>query len=560
MNFLKKTFSILTLIDKKNYLKIQLLFLLLIISLALESLSITLILPILAFFFSESSVNLGFLNYFLNLNDSLIYALIFFTFIITFKNLFNIFLGYFRTKFTFHTQINISKKIFKNILSTNYSSFISQSSSSYIRNIFQEPNIFASGFVNPLLIIVSEMFLVIGILIIISLVEPILFIYLILLSGFILFIFFKLIKNKIRVLGKSRQSAEFKRLREVNNAFDSYQVTKIFKLENFYMSNYDKHSKSVVKAGIINETVANIPRFFLELLMIVLIILIIIYLKFFLKLGNDETLIILSLYGYAAFRIFPSINRIMVNIQNVQFSISTFDLIYNLVNENISSEDNKKLITDFSHSLEFKNIKFSYHQSKMIHSFNFNIKKNSIIGISGPSGSGKTTLLNIITGLLQFQSGEIFLDGNNIKLEENSLMGLYSYVPQSNLLIDGSVTENIALGQSDTKINFKKIDQIIDKLRLRELINNLPQGLDTNLGKNGSKISGGQAQRLCIARALYYDRKIIILDEPTSALDKKNETDFLNYLNDLKTMVTIIIVSHKEKSFKICDEIINIEN
>ncbi|MDB3973966.1 ABC transporter ATP-binding protein/permease [Alphaproteobacteria bacterium] len=560
MNFIKKIFSILNLIDKKNYFKIQLLFLLLIISLILESLSITLILPILAFFFSESSMNLGFLNYFLNLNDSLIYALVFFTFVITFKNLFNIFLGYFRTKFTFQTQIDISKKIFENILSTNYNFFISQSSASYIRNIFQEPNNFATGFINPLLIIVSEMFLVIGILIIISLVEPILFIYLILLSGVILLIFFKLIKNKIRVLGKSRQNAEFKRLREVNNAFDSYQVTKIFNLENFYISNYDEHSKKVLKAGVINETVANIPRFFLELLMIVLIILIIIYLKFFLKLGNDETLIILSLYGYAAFRIFPSINRIMVNIQNVQFSFSTFDLICKLVSENIPSNDNKKLITDFENSLEFKNIKFSYEQSKMIHSFNFYIKKNSITGILGPSGSGKTTLLNIISGLLQFQSGEVAIDGKNINLDENSLMGLYSYVPQSNLLIDGSVTDNIALGQSDTKINFKKINQIIDKLRLRELIKDLPQGLETNLGKNGSKISGGQAQRVCIARALYYDRKIIILDEPTSALDKKNENEFLNYLNDLKNIVTIIIVSHKDKSFKICDQIINIEN
>ena len=129
------------------------------------------------------------------------------------------------------------------------------------------------------------------------------FIYLILFSGVILFVFFKIIRNKIRELGKSRQKAELKRLRDVNNAFDSFHVTKIFSLENFYMSKYDSHSDKVIKAGVINETIANIPRFFLELLMIIMIILIIVYLKFVLNLQDQETLIIISLYGLSLIHI-----------------------------------------------------------------------------------------------------------------------------------------------------------------------------------------------------------------------------------------------------------------
>lgn len=558
MNFFKKTWSILYSIDKKNIIRIQLLFILLIISLFLETLSITLIIPILAFFFSDSSTNLGFLNYFLNMNSSLMIALIIFSSIIIIKNVFNIFLGYYRTKFTFNTQINISKSIFDKILRGTFNKFISHGSAMYIRNIFQEPNIFASGYLNPLLIVISELFLVLGVIIIISVVEPILFIYLIFFSGIILFIFFKIIKNKIRELGKNRQKAELKRLREVNNAFDSFQVTKIFNLENFYMNRYNSHSGKVIRAGVINETIANIPRFFLELLMIIMIILIIIYLKFILKLEDQETLIIISLYGYAAFRIFPSINRIMVNIQNIQFSSSTFELIHNLVFEKNNILKKDTTIEDFKDTLKFENICFSYGGQKILKNINLEIKKNNILGISGVSGSGKTTLLNIISGLLNLDKGSVLIDGVAIDLNKTNLTGLFSYVPQNNLLIDGSLVDNIALGQENNELDIIKINKILKILNLDKLINSFPDKLYTDVGKNGAKLSGGQAQRICIARALYFDRKILILDEPTSSLDKENEEEILDYLKKLKSELSIIIVSHKQKTFEFCDQLLEI--
>lgn len=560
MNFLKKTLLILRSADNKSLLKIQLLFIFFVLSLLLESLSITLILPILAFFFSDGVSDLGILNFFFRLNDSLFHALFIFTLIIISKNIFNIFLGYFRTKFTIRTQVEISKKIFNNILIKNYNYFVSQGTSVYLRNIFQEPNIFAAGFLNPLLVILSELFVVFGVITIISIIQPILFFFLISISGIILFIFYKIIKNKIRKLGKKRQEAEVKRLREVNNAFDSFQVTKIFNIENYYLKNLDSHSYQVVKAGVINETVANIPRFFLELLMILLIVGIIIYSELILKLNNKETLIILTMYGYAAFRVFPSINRIMVNIQNVQYSIPTFELIFNLLNEDVKNKNGKLLISNFSHSIRFENINFNYGDKKIFKNFNIEILKNSIIGISGLSGSGKTTLLNLICGLLKFDNGEVYLDNQKLDQEKYNLMSLFSYVPQNNLLVDGSLIENIALGQDKNLINIKKINSILIRLNMSELVSNLSEGLNTNIGKNGSKLSGGQAQRVCIARALYFDRNIIIFDEPTSSLDTKNEDDFLHYIKDLKNSLTIIVVSHKESTLKFCDKIIKINN
>ena len=177
MNFLKNTLYILRSVDNKSLFKIQILFIFLILSLLLESLSITLIIPILAFFFSGGNTDLGILNFFLKWNISLYQALIFFTFIIVIKNIFNVFLGYKRTKFTFNYQVKISMKFFLNYLYKGYNFFISESDAAYLRNIFQEPNIFTSGYLNPLLIVISELFVVLGVIIIISLIEPNLFFF-----------------------------------------------------------------------------------------------------------------------------------------------------------------------------------------------------------------------------------------------------------------------------------------------------------------------------------------------------------------------------------------------
>lgn len=248
----------------------------------------------------------------------------------------------------------------------------------------------------------------------------------------------------------------------------------------------------------------------------------------------------------------------MINIQNVQFSHATFELIYNLVSHKLFINKKNQIVKDFKESIKFKNIYFGYGNQEILKGINIEIKKNKILGIVGPSGSGKTTLLNIITGLLKFDKGNIYVDEKIIDPEISNLMSLFSYVPQSNLLIEGNLIDNIVLGQSNHEINFHKIHNILSKLNLDSLLDSLPDKLYTDVGKDGAKLSGGQAQRICIARALYFDRKILILDEPTSSLDGENEEEFLNYLDKLKSEISIIIVSHKAKTIGYCDLLIEI--
>jgi ABC-type bacteriocin/lantibiotic exporter with double-glycine peptidase domain len=174
------------------------------------------------------------------------------------------------------------------------------------------------------------------------------------------------------------------------------------------------------------------------------------------------------------------------------------------------------------------------------------IKKNSINFIKGESGSGKSTLLNILCGLLLPTNGEVLVDNKNINSFLRSYQSKIGYVPQKTLLLDDTILENIVFGQHVDDLDFNLIEEVISKSKLKKLINKLPNGLNTIIGERGSFLSGGEQQRLGIARALYKKPEILILDEATNALDEQTERSLLNQIFEFKENITIIVVSHKK--------------
>ena len=191
---------------------------------------------------------------------------------------------------------------------------------------------------------------------------------------------------------------------------------------------------------------------------------------------------------------------------------------------------------------------------------NLSIKKNSIIGILGKTGSGKTTLIDIISGLLMPTKGEIYIDD---KLLKNSLQSWHkkiSYIDQSVTLIDASLIENIALGHKYNEIDKEIINEVLEKSQSKEFVNNLPQKYNTLVGERGIRLSGGQIQRIGIARALFKNSELLILDEPTSSLDNTTENLVIDGINKLKREKTIILISHNKSTLKNCDRIFEIKD
>ena len=255
--------------------------------------------------------------------------------------------------------------------------------------------------------------------------------------------------------------------------------------------------------------------------------------------------------------------RILSMMQSIKGLQASVDMLNNELEyyennkkENFKNSFNEKI--SLNKNIKFKNVYFSYDQKKeILKDFSFEINKSEIIGIYGKSGSGKSTLVDLLTGLLTPDKGEILID-ERFKLNQNNIpewQKKIGYVSQNVFLFDKSLRENIAFGQENDAIDDKKIWNILRKTALLDVITDL----NVEVGEKGIKFSGGQVQRMGIARELYRNPELLILDEATNSLDKQTENLILESIKDLKKSTTIIIISHKESTLKVCDEIINLE-
>ena len=226
---------------------------------------------------------------------------------------------------------------------------------------------------------------------------------------------------------------------------------------------------------------------------------------------------------------------------------------------NLNRKKNKSFIFK---NLKINNINFEYsnRNQTIFKNLSFEINKGDFIGIMGPSGAGKTSLINIIIGLLIPQSYNYFINDNEIDLEKINLINLFGYVPQKVFLLDDTIENNILFGKQSFSKDDKKLNYALNNSQLDQFIKQLPNKLDTVVGENGIQLSGGQIQRIGIARALYNSSQILILDESTNSLDKKNEESIINFLKELNMKITIILVSHKFDNLKHCNKIFKIEN
>tara|TARA_B100001250_G_C19728114_1_gene757070 strand:- start:403 stop:1311 length:909 start_codon:yes stop_codon:yes gene_type:complete len=281
-----------------------------------------------------------------------------------------------------------------------------------------------------------------------------------------------------------------------------------------------------------------------------------------------DTLPLIAIFAAAGYRLMPSVSNILISIQRLKFNLPVIVRLYpelvNLKNEenkNFNDNIKKKSNSINQPNIVIKNVDFSYSQSdkKILKEVSMNINFGSITGIIGDSGSGKSTFINLITGLLKPTSGEIYYE-DNISKKRFSKVKKIGYVPQSVYLIDSTLKKNISLIEKDLEIDETKLKKSILQSNLSETIKNLPNGLETTVGEKGSKISGGQLQRVGLARALYDDPEILILDEATSGLDLESEDEILDNLNQLKGSRTIIIISHRKNSLKFCEKVFKIED
>ena len=535
----------------------------------LEILGIGMVLPVINTLVSDNYLSNEFIIFLDNCfgnptkTNFLIYSVLILSFIYIVKSLFIILINYKINKFTKNLLEYLTTRLYKSYIYNSFIFHINVNSSYLIKNILAETNHLTFAILS-LIHIFSELILVIFFLVFLLIYDPILttciVLFLLLMTSIIIF----LSKGKIGSIGAKRQKFDTQRFKMLQKSFGSpIKIVKLLGLEKSYFKEYSEISSKYASVTTLQLFIQSFPRVLFELMFIVGVSSLIIIL---INLENtlNQIVITLGVFGVVFFRLVPSFSKVLTNYNSMRFARDGIEKI-NKEFEKIKEEkeDNeiiKKISFKNQITLENVSFKFEREQKNLFENLNLIIKKGSSTGIIGNSGSGKSTLLNLLSGLIPLQKGKILVDNINIENKVKSWQRNIGYVPQQVYLDDNSIKENVAIGFKGNEIDEKKIIESIDKAQLLDFINKQKDRLNTQVGELGSLISGGQLQRLGIARALYRDPELLILDEATSNLDIKVEEEFIKTIDNLKKKgLTIIIVSHRLSTLKLCDQIIDLK-
>ena len=311
-----------------------------------------------------------------------------------------------------------------------------------------------------------------------------------------------------------------------------------------------------------NETLQSFPKFILEALGLMMISLFAYFIVSRTK-NVSDVVSTLGLLTLGSQRLLPNMQKIYVAWTSIKAnSASVIDIkeIIDFKKEGSFNKSKSKL--NFRKKIRLQNISYQYSKNgpEILKSIDLDINKGECIGIKGETGSGKSTLLDIILGLLKPTKGEIFVDDISISENINEWRGMISHVPQDIYLIDDSIINNITFGTEQYLIDKKRVLDVCKIAKVNEFVEKFPKKYETIIGEKGINLSGGQLQRIGIARALYSNKKILILDEATSALDINKEKQVIDAILSKSNLLTIIMVAHRLDTLKNCDSIITIKD
>tara|TARA_B100001123_G_C15336910_1_gene1033219 strand:+ start:2874 stop:4580 length:1707 start_codon:yes stop_codon:yes gene_type:complete len=562
-NFLK-TFALLP----RSYKNKSLLFIIfLILATFLETLGIGLIFPLIDLIINDNftknlfGIDLKSISLKYDKQDLVFNFLIFYIFLIIFKSLYLVFFSFWNNKFSQDLYKHLSEMLLLFYMNMDFSFYFKRNSSELLRNVIMECKNIGSIALTYLKLIV-ELVLSLSIIIVIFYIDPMISILTLGIFLFFSIVYFTLVKKIIYNYGLIRQSSSNEQIKTLQEAFSGIKDIKLKSLESFFQKIYYACIKKFTNAAYKSNTLAELPKILTELVFLVIVCVIVLYNS--IVTSNIENIIpVIGLYAAVALKLIPSIAKLLSLSQNLQSLKPSIEVISNEIQikkDTIKKEENKNVDNiSFEKKIILKNITFSYDQNKILFkNLNLEIKKNSFVGIIGQSGKGKSTLIDLITGILTPLSGKIFVDDKDISSNIRSWQNKIGYVSQNIFLMDSTLKKNIAFGSEDNEINDKNIIQCCKDAMIYDFINSLKDKFHTKVGEKGIKLSGGQIQRLAIARELYRKPKLLILDEATSGLDEKTENEILEFLEKIKGKITVIIVSHRKNTIKNCNEILDL--
>lgn len=393
----------------------------------------------------------------------------------------------------------------------------------------------------------------------------------VILLGVLTLINVKVIKKHLNIAGEGSRITQAGMYKWILQGASGIKDVKVLRKEYYFTDRYSDSAEGYADNQIKYNVLTNLPRLLIEAVAI-LGILIYVMISMLVGVNIASLMTTIAAFAVAAMRLLPSVNRLNTYIANIAYFEPALDFIYENVNTKGLSEENV-LIThnpteeyvpalSFKDTIELNDITFAYpNTDKNIFTHaDMTVPIGASVGVVGASGAGKSTIVDIMLGLLEVKSGEILCDGIDAIEHYPEWLSHIGYIPQTIYMLDDSIRRNIAFGVDDSDIDDDRVWAVLKEAQMMDFVKDLPYGLDSQIGERGVRISGGQRQRLGIARALYHNPQILIFDEATSALDNDTETAIMDAIDSLHGQKTMVIIAHRLRTIENCDIIYEVKD
>lgn len=492
------------------------------------------------------------------------------------KNIYLIYLSYLRAYYSADVQKGLAFKMNESYISRGYDFFRANSTPKLLQGTTEGVNA-VNIVIYSILKILAELLTIVCIFVYVAYVDIQTITSMFVIVLFCMALTVTVFKRAIQNAGEQAHEQTFISGRWQLQLYEGIKEVLVMRRQNYFMENYKNAYSKRQKATVVQTFASEVPAYVIEAICVIGLLLSIgIRLK-----AVDNTvayLPTLATLAMAAFRVLPSAGRITSLFNSILYQIPYVNDIYDNVIEadrianrcllekreidsNARKMESKEGVL-FKNCLQISNIAYRYPDADedVLAGISLKIRKGESIALVGASGAGKSTLADIVLGLLKPHSGGVYVDGENIYEICEKWANIVGYVPQKTYLIDDSIRRNVAFGIADEDIDDEMIWSVLDKAQMKKYVKSLPQSIDTIVGERGIRLSGGQIQRLAIARALYRNPYVLVLDEATSALDNDTESAVMDAIDALHGEKTLIVIAHRITTVRNCDRIYEIKN
>lgn len=478
----------------------------------------------------------------------------------------NLFVNYRIIDFGYKIYVDIVSKLFNSFIKSNYITINSFSHSEISSKILNESKRFSEFIVIPYFLIVSKIFILLFVLIALLSVKPLMTLLVIVFLILLFLIFYHHTRSKLKKNGALILKYDQEILSNFSNTFYGFKEIKLHNLQQLNSENFLSSQNQMAAVQKKIRFITNSARYFIELIIFIFLMFSILALNYLDSL-NQDTYSLIGFYLFVIIKMIPYINIVYLNVSLIRTHKDSINNVKNLndmlsLSQDFNTDENKKIDNQFGtiNNICLKNIDYNHGDQKLFSIKTIKLKNKSITAVTGDSGSGKTTFLDLLSGLIKIKGSTKGLFINDHKITEKNIFFYYnkiSYVQQRVFLLEDSIKNNIVL---QNRFDEKLFNQVCDILNINEFISQYKNNFNTKISFGRENLSGGQIQRVGIARALYKKPEILILDEATNALEEKLQEKIISRVINFYNIKFIFISTHNNNLIKKCDFVLNINN